>query len=109
MDIGAVHPVFHHLSNLTVNLLGIQSPVPEPERPDAVSPIRLLESCMKRLQRTGRRRSSRELRQAVETDSTNAGAGYPEEIPSGEFEHGRTLNTRFVGHTTKHLGMLGNI
>jgi len=106
MDISAVHSVFHHLSNLPVNLLGIQFPVPEPERSDAVSPIRLLESRMKRLQRTDRRRSSRELRQAVETDSADAGAGYPEKIPSGELEHGRTL-TRFLGHTTKHLGMFG--
>src|SRR6516165_7530617 len=89
MDVGPVHSMFNHLPNLLVNLSGIEFPVPEPERPDAVSAMRLLESRMKGLQRADRRRPGREMRRTAKVDSTNGGTGYPEKIPSCDLGHGR--------------------
>jgi hypothetical protein len=80
--------MFHHLPNLSVDLFGIQLPVPKPERPDAMSATRVLKSRMKRLERTGRRKPGREMRQTAKVDSTKAGAGNPEKIPSCDLGHG---------------------
>src|SRR5215467_3646838 len=101
MNISSIHPMAHHLPNLSVDLFGIEFPVPEPERPNAVSAIWVLKSRMKRLQGMRRQRSGREGSQLAKIDSTNAGASYSEKIPSCDLAHGRRSILQFCGSRKK--------
>jgi hypothetical protein len=105
MDVGSVHSMGDHLANLPVDLLGIEFPVPEPERADAVFAIWLLECRMERLERTGRRKTGREIRHIAQVQSAKAGASYLEKIPSSDLEHGGTIATPIRGSRNEIKGV----
>ena len=74
MDVRTINSMSRHLADLVVDFLGIQFPVPKPERTNAVSVVRILESRIERLRPAGWRRPVREIGQTTEVDPTNARA-----------------------------------
>src|SRR5215467_1339359 len=109
MDVGTINSMFHHLPNLSVDLFGVQFSVPEPERADAVSATRLLESRMKRREGTGRQRPGRQMCRTGKVDPTNAGAGYPEKFPPCDPGHGRRLDAPLRGLLNECKASAGGI